>query len=89
MLRITPEQVGGVWLLRLEGRLMGAWVDELRNCWLSLADTAVRLELVDVAFVDAAGKALLAEMYRAGVHITARGVLATGICEEIVRRGCV
>jgi len=37
-----------------------------------------------VRFVDAAGKVLLAQMYRDGVDIVARGSFGTGIRDEII-----
>lgn len=84
MLRITSEQREGVRVLSLEGKLVGAWVDELRRCWSSARGSSIRIELADVGFVDGAGKALLAEMVRDGVEIVARGCLATAIRDEIV-----
>ena len=90
MLRITTQHQGDTVVLRLEGWLRGPWVDELRDCWqragAAREDAAVRVELVDVQFVDAAGKALLGQMHRAGVEILAQGCLMTEIRDEIVAR---
>jgi len=87
MLRITIQYRPGT-VLRLEGRLQGPWVDELRNCWqrerTASGDQAIRIELVDVRFVDVAGKTLLSEMHRAGVEIVAQGCLMQAIRDEIV-----
>jgi len=89
MLRITTHHQDGRVVLRLEGRLHGPWVDELRNCWQreseSAGDEPIRIELIDVRFVDALGKALLTQMHRAGVEILAHGFFASAIREEIVR----
>ncbi|HXJ33973.1 MAG TPA: hypothetical protein VMS22_08005 [Candidatus Eisenbacteria bacterium] len=88
MLRITSHRRSNTVVFRLEGRLQGPWVDELSACWRQTreasSDAAVRIELVDVRFVDAAGKALLTEMHRAGVEILATGVLTRAIRDEIV-----
>jgi len=88
MLRITSQRQSDTVVLRLEGRLQGPWVDELSECWQRTRevsnDAAFRIELVDVCFVDAAGKALLTQMHRAGVDILATGVLTTAIRDEIV-----
>ena len=88
MLRITAEKRDSVWVLKLEGKLQGEWVRELRRAWQGLLDTAspttLRVELADVQFVDLAGKVLLAEMHRDGVEIIARGSLASAICDDIV-----
>ncbi len=88
MLRITAEQEGATWVLKLEGRLQGEWVRELRRSWRRIRGVAaparIRVELADVQFLDVAGKVLLTEMHRDGVGITAHGVLASAIREEIV-----
>ena len=88
MLRITTQNQDATLVLRLEGRLQGPWVDELRNSWQrareSIGNAAIRIELVDVCFVDAAGKALLTEMDGAGVELVAQGCLTKAIRDEIV-----
>jgi len=90
MLRITAEQRDATCVLKLEGRLQGEWVGELRRSWQRIRDAShaapIRVELADVQFMDVAGKVLLSEMYREGVEIAARGLLAVTVCEEIVVR---
>jgi ABC-type transporter Mla MlaB component len=95
MLRITDvleTRSGGrsTWTLKLEGSLDGEWLPELRRAWRRAQDAAagaaIRVHLADVRFVDAAGKALLADMYRAGVDILARDIVAAAIRDDIVRR---
>ena len=94
MLRITDvvdtrKDGRVVWTLKVEGTLIGEWLPELRRAWRrarqAAAGAAIRVHLADVGFVDAAGKALLADMYRAGVDIVAHGPLAAGIRDDIVR----
>ena len=51
--------------LRVEGRLMGGWVEELRRaCDLHAPSDGIRLtlDLADVSFADAAGIDLLKEL---------------------------
>jgi anti-anti-sigma regulatory factor len=51
--------------LRVEGRLTGGWVEELRGtCYLQALNDGIRLtlDLADVSFVDAAGIELLKEL---------------------------
>jgi anti-anti-sigma regulatory factor len=51
--------------LRVEGRLMGRWVEELRRtCDLHALSDGIRLtlDLADVSFADAAGIELLKEL---------------------------
>jgi ABC-type transporter Mla MlaB component len=58
-------------LLRLEGRLVGPWVDELeRACVEALAKaSSVGLDLADVSFIDRAGVALLQRLGERGVAL--------------------
>jgi ABC-type transporter Mla MlaB component len=95
MLRITDVVAtrpdGRVsWTLKVEGTLNGEWLPELRRAWRRAqeveAGAAIRVHLADVRFVDAAGKALLSDMYRAGVDIVARDFLTAAIRDDIVRR---
>jgi hypothetical protein len=93
MLRITTEHRDRTVVLRLEGRLQGPWIDELRECWQRAREASgetVQIELVDVSLINEAGKALLTEMHRAGVEVLAHGPLTKAIRDEIVagaRRG--
>jgi ABC-type transporter Mla MlaB component len=74
MLRITKvagpssEQT-----LKLEGRLVGPWVDELLDTCSALltGSSRIRLELSGVAFVDAAGAQLLRDLILRGVEMDA------------------
>jgi anti-anti-sigma regulatory factor len=66
MLRITVvESSSDAVRLRVEGRVTGCWVEELRRtCDLQALSDGIRLtlDLADVAFVDAAGIELLKEL---------------------------
>jgi len=55
--------------LKLEGRVVGPWVDELRQvCEALLTEgRALRLDLADVTFVDADGVGVLANVKSRGV----------------------
>jgi ABC-type transporter Mla MlaB component len=95
MLRITDvvdtrSDGRATWTLAVEGTLDGEWIPELRRAWRRAQEAApratIRVHLADVRFVDAAGKALLADMYRAGVDIVARDFLTAAIRDDIVRR---
>lgn len=70
MLRISqPESKNHTVTLRLEGRVIGPWVDALRTeCERALdRGAAVRLHLDQVTFVDRAGVALLQRLRGRGV----------------------
>jgi hypothetical protein len=84
MLKVTEHTQGSATTLELEGRLAGPWVGELRDCWRRLAaDREVGLVLRQVTFIDAAGKKLLAEIFRSGASITAEGCMTQAIIEQI------
>jgi ABC-type transporter Mla MlaB component len=72
MFRITTHDSTGFFTFQLEGRLAGPWVEILRDCWQSHLNRnegrLVQVDLQAVTFVDAAGKALLAEI--AGHNVT-------------------
>jgi hypothetical protein len=57
---------------KLEGKLLGPWVDELLNVCTQPLDRAeqVALDLAAVTFVNAAGAELLRELIRRGITIT-------------------
>ncbi len=71
MLRITVVESSKIAVtLRVEGRLTGAWVEELRTaCYVHTFpdDVQLSLELADISFADAAGIALLRELRNRGV----------------------
>lgn len=89
MLRISTGEDIEAMIFRLEGELSGDWVAELNNCWRSAIALEppkyVRVDLTEVTFIDAAGKDLLALMYRHGAKFVARDVLTKGVVEEIER----
>jgi ABC-type transporter Mla MlaB component len=73
MLRITVVESSKIAVtLRVEGRITGPWVEELRtacNVHTSPDDVQVSLELADISFADAAGIALLRELRSRGVSL--------------------
>lgn len=87
MLRITIHNEAKVTSFVIEGKLVGAWVEELEKCWKSsLAADPSRTMLVNLAavtFIDSAGRALLVRMRRQGVKLLSTGVLINAIVAEI------
>jgi hypothetical protein len=73
MLRITVVESSNTTVaLRVEGRITGPWVEELRTaCNLhTLADEVqLSLDLADISFADATGIALLRELRNRGVGL--------------------
>jgi hypothetical protein len=73
MLRITVvESSKTAVTLRVEGRLTGPWVEELRiacNVHTFPDEVQLSLELADISFADAVGIALLKELRNRGVGL--------------------
>ena len=88
MLRITTETKRGRTVLTVEGRIAGASVAVLEQCWRDLYRTSPRqkfsVSLCGVSFIDNAGKVLLKEMHRRGADLLAEGCLNQAIVDEIV-----
>lgn len=91
MLKVTLHDSSGELRFRLEGRLSGAWVAELRQCWLTALSTArgrtTTLDLSDVDYVDPDGQSLLKEMHQQGVELKAVTPLIRQMVEEIENAG--
>lgn len=78
MLRITPVAAeNSVSTLKLEGKLMGPWVDELgRTCNEYIASRkGLQIDLQSVTFVDGAGVDLLRDLMRRGIRVSACSAL--------------
>ena len=73
MLRVTL-QAHETLTLKLEGKISGPWVGELEKCWnrakIASHNSAMRVDLTDVTFVDDQGKDLLVRMANAGTEFT-------------------
>jgi len=91
MLRITVNNDIGATRLKIEGRLMGAWVRELESCWRQVMTTQppprILVELTDVSFVDEEGGKLLKLMAASGVELVAVDILMKALVEEITEGG--
>jgi hypothetical protein len=88
MLRITINRDEKTKALRLEGRLAGEWINELRNCWEQLPEISpaidMKVDLTGVTWVSDEGKELLAMMHRQGAELVTADVLMSAIVAEIV-----
>jgi anti-anti-sigma regulatory factor len=91
MLKITLLDSAVELRFRLEGRLSGAWVGELRQCWLTaqstVRDRKTTLDLGEVDYVDADGQSLLTDMFRQGFALKAVTPLIRELVQEIERNG--
>jgi ABC-type transporter Mla MlaB component len=88
MLRIHIEHESEAVKLRLEGKLVQPWVDELVQVWMDLTtrlprQTAIKVDLSEVSFVDARGKNLLASMYKGGCSLHGSGPFISAVLEGV------
>jgi anti-anti-sigma regulatory factor len=84
MLRITakPTENGNGQLLRLEGKLLSTWVQELQKCLSTHTEqTPLALDLSALSFADQAGLALLRDALSRGVRLVA----CTGYLQTLLR----
>src|SRR5436190_18052462 len=92
MLRITIHDSSTATKFQLEGKLAGAWVGELEQCWITatsaLQGRRMAVDLTQVSFIDGEGKNLLERMAAAGADLVAAGPLTKSICEEARIKGC-
>jgi outer membrane protein len=87
MLRITTEKKRGRTVMSVEGRLAGAWVGTLEQCWRErVQEEKFSVDLCGVSFIDAAGKVLLKQIHQQGGKLIAEGCLNQSIVEEIEGR---
>ena len=88
MLKITIHDTAGPLRMELEGRLAGAWVAELEQCWhTAKANHPHRqfsVDLTSVTFIDQAGRYLLQLMHRDGVSLVASSLMLQDILDYIM-----
>ncbi len=91
MLRITIHDSAQALTFKLEGKLAGAWVKELEQCWVTGSSTlngrSVIVDLRKVAFIDPEGKELLRRMKASGAEMQACSPLNCAIVDDISRHG--
>jgi len=88
MLKITIDRQPTSTTLILAGKLAGAWVPEVQNSWQAerSADQNIRIDLSEVTFIDADGKAMLGRLYQQGAQLVAKGCLTRAIIAEVSGR---
>jgi len=87
VLRITTRHNLGATCFIVEGKLVGACVEELEKCWRAAASAEsggpISVDLTDVYFIDESGKQLLTRMHEQGTTFLAAGLMAKFLIEEI------
>jgi anti-anti-sigma regulatory factor len=79
-------------ILRVEGRLAGAYVGELERCWKEASalepSRPISLDLRDVTCVDPAGGYLLRLMHSQGVEVVRTNLALQDVLERVQLRKC-
>lgn len=86
MLKITSEKNQDSVRLRVEGKLTGAWTNELEHEWQTIRRSGtvpLVVDLTGVTFVGEDGKSLLKRMWGAGAQLIATGCCTGHLVEEI------
>lgn len=88
MSRITSHLNSRMLVLRFEGRLDAQSVAVLDECWREAAAARSQrrtcIDLTGVTFIDAAGKARLAELHGCGAEFVGGNLMTNAIVAEIV-----
>ena len=84
MLRITATTTDKV-VLRLEGRLVGPWVDELRQAVWRTSGWRQRLDIdvTDLTYVDEDGEQALSWLHRMGARFHGKGPFSQYMFERL------
>jgi len=90
MMKIEIQETGESVVLRVEGRLSGAFVPELEHCWRDTQSTQpkrrISVDLKNVTCIDRSGKYLLQLMHRSGVPFLRAGLAVQDILEQIMEQ---
>ncbi len=89
MLRITTESDVKRTVLKVEGRLVPPWVEELEKCWRreNGKGKSVVLDLRSVTFAGTEAKQLLARIHHAGAQLLTSGILMNALVEQVKKNG--
>jgi anti-anti-sigma regulatory factor len=90
MLKITLHDSARELRFKLEGKLSGLWVQELKQSWKTAASTtegrSTVVDLTDVDFVDDEGESLLTSMHQEGVRLIADTPMIRAMVDEVCGR---
>jgi anti-anti-sigma regulatory factor len=92
MMKIQVNELDHGLILQVEGRVAGAFVSELENCWNAARarhpDWTISVDLKNVTCVDRAGRNLLQLMHSNGVEFLRAGMAIQDILEQVMERKC-
>jgi ABC-type transporter Mla MlaB component len=90
MIRIETHQTESHLTFKIAGKLCGASVRALEDCWkaayLSSPDLEQAVDLSDVSWIDRAGWCLLRNMHRDGVRLWAKGLVGEMVLDELAAK---
>jgi ABC-type transporter Mla MlaB component len=90
MIRIETHQTQSHLTFRIAGKLCGASVRALEDCWkaahLSSPALEQAVDLSDVSWIDRAGWCLLRNMHRDGVRLWAKGLVGEMVLDELTAK---
>lgn len=90
MLRISEVNAVGERLLRVEGKLTGVWVGELRTAWRNATrdrpNQPIKVDVSELSFVSSDGERLLLELIREGALFQGGGVYVRHLLSELEAR---
>lgn len=82
MMRISRKEHDDAVVIRVEGKLLEPWLDELRAVVAAESPRArLELELSDLAFADHAGITLLRELRARGARVASCSPFVAGLLE--------
>src|SRR4029453_7964595 len=91
MLRISIDESEEAVVLRLEGQLIGPWVQDVEQCWrktfATLGSRTVQVDLSAFNFVDASGGALLIRMHEAGFRLAGENPATGHLLDQVQSEG--
>jgi len=71
-------------ILKMEGRLVGAWAEQASSLITTeLIPKGLIVDLTDISYVDAVGEQLLICLSSIGAKFAAMNVYAAGLCERL------
>src|SRR4051794_13658281 len=92
MMKIQMNELDQGLILQVEGRVAGAFVPELENCWNAARakqpNGKISVDLKNVTCVDRAGRNLLQSMHSNGVEFLRAGMAIQDILEQVMERKC-
>ena len=90
MIRIETHQTESHLTFKIAGKLCGASVRALEDCWnaahMSSPALEATVDLSDVTSIDKAGWCLLRHMHRDGVRFSAKGLAGQTVLDELTAK---